>query len=71
MEILVSKGGGHVKKAMDHWGDCPLYETVYSEKHGFAILRNMQSIQAEEICRTREELKAVRENDEKRMKEGK
>ncbi len=43
------------------WG-----QTVYSEKHGFAILRNMQSIQAEEICRTREELKEVRENYEKR-----
>jgi branched-chain amino acid transport system substrate-binding protein len=39
------------------WG-----ETVYSEKYGFAILKNMQAIQGEEICRTPEELKAVREN---------
>jgi len=26
-------------------------ETVCSEKHGSAFLRNMQAIQAEEICR--------------------
>ena len=48
------------------WG-----ETAYSEKYGFAILKNMQSIQAEEICRTPEELKAVRSNYEKRLKEQK
>jgi len=48
------------------WG-----ETAYSEKYGFAILKNMQSIQAEEICRTPEELKAVRINYEKRLKEPK
>ena len=48
------------------WG-----ETAYSEKYGFAILKNMQSIQAEEICRTPEELKAVRSNYEKRLKQEK
>jgi len=48
------------------WG-----ETVYSEKYGFAILKNMQSIQAEEICRTPAELKEVRINYEKRLKEQK
>jgi branched-chain amino acid transport system substrate-binding protein len=48
------------------WG-----ETAYSEKYGFAILKNMQAIQAEEICRTPEELKAVRSNYEKRLKEQK
>jgi branched-chain amino acid transport system substrate-binding protein len=48
------------------WG-----ETAFSEKYGFAILKNLQSIQAEQICRTPEELKAVRVNYEKRMKEGK
>jgi branched-chain amino acid transport system substrate-binding protein len=48
------------------WG-----ETVYNEKYGFAVLKNLQSIQAEQICRTPEELKAVRANYEKRMKEGK
>ena len=45
------------------WG-----ETAYSEKYGFAILKNMQPIQAEEICRTPEELKEVRTNYEKRLK---
>jgi branched-chain amino acid transport system substrate-binding protein len=48
------------------WG-----ETAFSEKYGFAVLKNLQSIQAEQICRTPEELKAVRVNYEKRMKEGK
>ncbi len=48
------------------WG-----ETAYNEKYGFAILKNMQSIQAEEICRTPEELKTVRLNYEKRLKEQK
>ena len=48
------------------WG-----ETAYSEKYGFAILKNMQSIPAEEICRTPDELKEVRDNYEKRIKEQK
>ena len=48
------------------WG-----ETVYSEKYGFAVLKNIQSIQAEQICRTPEELKAVRASYEKRMQKGK
>jgi branched-chain amino acid transport system substrate-binding protein len=48
------------------WG-----ETVYSEKYGFSILKNIQSIQAEDICRTPKELKEVRENYEKRIKQGK
>jgi branched-chain amino acid transport system substrate-binding protein len=48
------------------WG-----ETVYSEKYRFSILKNIQAIQAEEICRTPKELKDVRENYEKRMKQGK
>ena len=48
------------------WG-----ETGYSETYGFAILKNMQSIQAEEICRTPAELKEVRTNYEKRLKEPK
>lgn len=43
------------------WG-----ETLYSEKYGFAILKNVQAIQAEEICRTKEELKRIRENFEKK-----
>ena len=48
------------------WG-----ETAFSEKYGFAVLKNLQSIQAEQICRTPDELKAVRVDYEKRMKEGK
>jgi branched-chain amino acid transport system substrate-binding protein len=48
------------------WG-----ETAYSDKYGFAVLKNMQAIQDEEICRTPEELKAVRENFEKKVKAGK
>lgn len=48
------------------WG-----ETIFSEKYGFAILKNMQAIQGEEICRTPQELKEVRANYEKRLKEGK
>ena len=43
------------------WG-----ETSFSDKYGFAILKNMQAIQGEEICRTPEELKAVRDNFEKK-----
>jgi hypothetical protein len=48
------------------WG-----ETVFSDKYGFSILKDVESIQAEQICRTPEELKAVRDNYEKRMKETK
>lgn len=48
------------------WG-----ETVFSEKYGFSILKNMEAIQAEQICRTQDELKAVREKYNKKMKEGK
>jgi branched-chain amino acid transport system substrate-binding protein len=48
------------------WG-----ETMYSEKYGFAVLKNMQAIQAEQICRTPEELKGVRANYEKNLKQGK
>ncbi len=48
------------------WG-----ETAYSEAYGFAVLKNMESIQAEQICRTPEELRDVRANYEKRMKEQK
>ncbi len=48
------------------WG-----ETAYSEKYRFSILKNMQAIQAEQICRTPDELKAVRAKYDKKMKEGK
>jgi branched-chain amino acid transport system substrate-binding protein len=65
--------GWKIMRAQDHsvvedvvWG-----ETKYNDKYGFATLKNMQAIQAEQICRTPEELKEVRANYEKRMKEGK
>jgi branched-chain amino acid transport system substrate-binding protein len=65
--------GWKIMRAADHaavedvvWG-----ETAFSEKYGFAVLKNLQSIQAEQICRNPDELKAVRINYEKRMKEGK
>ena len=48
------------------WG-----ETTFSNTYGFAILKNLQSIQAEQVCRTPEELKAVRQNYDKKVKEGK
>ncbi len=54
--------GWKIMRAQDHsvvedvvWG-----ETTYSDKYGFSILKNMQAIQAEQICRTPEELKEVR-----------
>jgi len=65
--------GWKIMRAQDHsvvedvvWG-----ETTYSDKYGFAVLKNMQAIQAEQICRTPEELKEVRTNYEKRAKEAK
>jgi branched-chain amino acid transport system substrate-binding protein len=48
------------------WG-----EAVYSDAYGFGVLKNLQSIQAEQICRTPGELKGVRENYEKRLKQAK
>jgi branched-chain amino acid transport system substrate-binding protein len=39
------------------WG-----ETAYSEKYGFSVLENIQSIQGEQICRTPEESKKVNRN---------
>jgi branched-chain amino acid transport system substrate-binding protein len=48
------------------WG-----ETGYSEKYGFSVLKNMQAIQAEQICRTADELKEVRAGYARRTKGGK
>ncbi len=65
--------GWKIMRKADHqvvedvvWG-----ETMFSDQYGFAILKNLQSIQAEQICRTPDELKAVRDGYEKRMKAGK
>jgi branched-chain amino acid transport system substrate-binding protein len=46
------------------WG-----ETTFSANYGFAILKNIQSIQAEQICRTSDELREVHANYEKQLKE--
>jgi len=61
--------GWKIMRGEDHavvedviWG-----ETIYSEKYGFAILKNLQAIQGEEICRTPQELKEVRIKYEKRI----
>ena len=48
------------------WG-----ETSFDAKYGFAVLKNIQSIQAEQICRTWEELQQVRADYVKRLKEKK
>lgn len=48
------------------WG-----ETSFSQKYGFSVLKNLLSIQGEQVCRTEEELKQVRSDYEKRLKEGK
>ena len=65
--------GWKIMRAQDHavvedvvWG-----ETAYSDKYGFAVMKNVQAIQAEQICRSPEELKEVRAAYEKRLKEGK
>ncbi|MCF8103914.1 MAG: ABC transporter substrate-binding protein [Desulfohalobiaceae bacterium] len=42
------------------WG-----ETTYSDEYGFAILKNVASIQAEQICRTPDEVRQILENYEK------
>ena len=53
--------GWKIMRGADHqavedvvWG-----ETSYSEKFGFSILKNLESIQAEQICRTPDELTQV------------
>jgi branched-chain amino acid transport system substrate-binding protein len=53
--------GWKIMRGADHqvvedvvWG-----QTSYSEKFGFSILKNIESIQAEQICRTPDELTQV------------
>jgi branched-chain amino acid transport system substrate-binding protein len=48
--------------------DCLWGQTSPNEKYGFAIPETFESIQGEEICRTDEELKAVREEYKKMAK---
>jgi branched-chain amino acid transport system substrate-binding protein len=47
--------------------DCLWGQTSPNEKYGFAIPKSFESIQGEEICRTDEELKAVREEYLKKL----
>lgn len=46
------------------WG-----ETTFDQKYGFSVLKEIRSIQAEQICRTTEELEQVRSDYTKRVKE--
>ena len=48
--------------------DCLWGQTSPNEKYGFAIPRSFESIQGEEICRTDEELNAVRDEYKKKQK---
>ncbi len=48
------------------WG-----ETAYSAAYGFGVLKNLQAIQGEQICRTPGELKGVRENYDKKLRQAK
>lgn len=60
--------GWKIMRAADHSvvEDCLWGETSANQKYGFAIPKSFESIQGEEICRTDEELKAVREEYRKR-----
>jgi branched-chain amino acid transport system substrate-binding protein len=55
--------GWKTMRAEDHSivEDCLWGQTSPNEKYGFAIPKSFESIQGEEICRTDEELKTVRE----------
>lgn len=48
--------------------DCLWGETSFNEKYGFSIPTTFESIQAEEICRSAEELAEVRSGAKKEMK---
>jgi len=54
--------GWKIMRGEDHSAveDCLWGETSYNEKYGFAIPESFESIQAEQICRSAEELKKVR-----------
>jgi branched-chain amino acid transport system substrate-binding protein len=65
--------GWKVMRAEDHSivEDCLWGVTSFNEKYGFAMPKSYVSIQGEEICRTAEELKEVRDNYNKKLKEKK
>ena len=62
--------GWKTMRSQDHSvvEDCLWGQTSPNEKYGFAIPKSFESIQGEEICRTDEELKAVREEYMKKSK---
>ncbi len=63
--------GWKVMRGEDHSvvEDCLWGETSFNEKYGFAMPKSYVSIQGEDISRTAEELTAVRQSYEKRIKE--
>jgi branched-chain amino acid transport system substrate-binding protein len=65
--------GWKVMRAEDHSivEDCLWGVTSFNEKYGFALPKSYVSIQGEEICRTAEELKEVRDNYNKKLMEKK
>jgi branched-chain amino acid transport system substrate-binding protein len=54
--------GWKIMRGEDHSAveDCLWGETSYNEKYGFSIPKNFESVQAEDICRSDEELRQVR-----------
>ncbi len=62
--------GWKIMRGEDHSvvEDCLWSETAFNKKYGFSIPKNFESIQAEQICRSAEELAEVRANFKKNMK---
>ena len=62
--------GWKIMRGEDHSvvEDCLWGETAHNSKYGFSIPNRFDSIQAEEICRSDKELKAIREDYEKSKK---
>ncbi len=56
--------GWKIMRSEDHSvvEDCIWGESGYSKEYGFAIITNIQSIQGEDICRTKEELRQLLTN---------
>lgn len=61
--------GWKIMRPEDHSAieDCLWGETSYNETYGFSIPKSFESIQAEKICRSDQELKEVRTNYEKNL----
>ena len=63
-----SPEGWKIMRGEDHSvvEDCLWGETAYNKKYGFSIPMRFDSVPAEEICRSDQELKAVRKNQGKK-----